>query len=509
MTKNVHCRFQALTLQRNWGLLYRAVLWATLGVSMFTFQGSALAQSRSHATEAPANVEMNSHHLSSDFLQQLNTSLVSLANEVTPAVVQIMVTSYGPVENGRGAGDVALFARQRGIGSGVILDPDGYIITNAHVVEGAQRIRVGLTTPSSSAPFVHRTDSEQRILEAKLVGADKSIDLALLKVDAHNLPTLELAATRAVYAGEFVLAVGSPEGLQSSVTMGVVSSVARQPDPNQPAVYIQTDAPINPGNSGGPLIDIHGNVIGLNTMILSEGGGSEGLGFAIPAETIQFVYDNLRKYGHVRRTQIQAVAQEITPTLAEGLGLPQDWGAVISDVAPDGPAAAAGLRAGDVVLSVDHRRITGLPEFVAALYKHSPDKIVQVDVLRGPKKMSLVIPALQDDDKREDLTDLIDPHELIGRLGVFVHDFDDTARDVLSDNVRIPSGVVVVAQSPELNSYTSSLRAGDIVHNLNQEPIKSVHQLRSLLLSIKSGQAVVLQIERGGKLQYISFDWGD
>jgi serine protease Do len=285
--------------------------------------------------------------------------------------------------------------------------------------------------------------------------------------------------------------------------------VSRQQDPNEPAVYIQTDAPINPGNSGGPLIDVDGYVIGLNTMILSEGGGSEGLGFAIPAGTVKFVYESLRKYGRVHRTEIRAFAQEITPVLAKGLGLPQDWGVVISDVEPDGPAAAAGVKAGDVVASVDSQRVAGLPDFARALYRHSPDELVRLDVLRGDKEVPLTVPALQHENKPDDLADLIDPQNLIGRLGVFVHDLDDRVRDVLPADVRIRSGVIVVAQSSELNSYTSSLRAGDILHTLNQTPISSVHQLQSLLQEMNSGQAVVVQVERAGRLQYIAFDWGD
>jgi serine protease Do len=318
-----------------------------------------------------------------------------------------------------------------------------------------------------------------------------------------------LAATRPVYPGELVLAVGSPEALQSSVTSGVVSSVARQLDSNEAAVYIQTDAAINPGNSGGPLIDVDGYVIGLNTMILTEGGGSEGLGFAIPAATVKFVYESLRKYGRVHRIEIRAYAQEITPVLAKGLGLSQDWGVIISDVEPDGPAALAGIQAGDVVVSVDSRRVAGLPDFAAALYQHPPDELVSLDVLRGEKEVALKLPAVQHANKPDHLEDLIDARNLIGRLGVFVHDLDDSVRDVLPADVRIRSGVIVLAQSSEVNSYTSSLRAGDILHALNRTPIDSVHQLQSLLQGMNSGQAVVVQIERAGKLQYIAFDWGD
>ena len=254
-------------------------------------------------------------------LEQLNSALQSLAARVSPAVVQILVTGYGPLK-GEDRSQTAFIVRQHAVGSGVIVDSNGYIMTNAHVVEGAQRIRVALPLPmGDSAGQV--PIGKRRILEARLLGQHKETDLALLKIDETDLPTLPLLSRQRPHVGQLVFAIGSPEGLQNSVTMGVVSALARQPDPTKPLTYIQTDAPINPGNSGGPLVDMNGEVLGINTFILSQGGGSEGLGFAIPARVVDFVYHSLRKYGHVHRVEIGAAAQEITPTLAEGLHLPQ------------------------------------------------------------------------------------------------------------------------------------------------------------------------------------------
>lgn len=217
-------------------------------------------------------------------LQQLDSAIEELTARISPAVVQILVTGYGTVEE-KNQAQTAFVARERAIGSGIIVDPDGYIITNAHVVEGAQRIHVALPMPLVSSPDQIAPAGKQRILDARLIGIHKESDLALLKIDETGLPTLSLGTHRPVHQGQLVFAIGSPEGLQNSVTMGVVSSVGRQADASRPLVYIQTDAPINPGNSGGPLVDIDGYVIGINTFILSEGGGSEGLGFAIPAES--------------------------------------------------------------------------------------------------------------------------------------------------------------------------------------------------------------------------------
>lgn len=440
-----------------------------------------------------------------DTLRQLNASLITLTSRVSPAVVQVMVTGYGPATED---GDRYNVSNQRKVGSGVIADADGYILTNAHVVEGAQRIRVVLPEPAGASPLEMSALGNRRVLDAAVIGVHRESDIALLKVEAHGLPVLPLAPTRQVHPGEMVLAIGSPDGLQGSVTMGIVSSVWRQPNPDVPMVYIQTDAPINPGNSGGPLIALDGSVIGLNTFILSKGGGSEGLGFAVPARIVHFVYDSLRKYGFVQRAEIGVGAQEISPTLAAGLGLSRDWGVVISDVAPRGPAATAGLRLQDIIEAVDDRQIIGLPGFTAALYLHPANEDLKLEVLRGPQRISVVVPAMQHRDEGYDLADFIDPRNVMEGLGVFMVDLDDKLRRPLPSTRKF-SGAVVIARSPGLNVYTSDLRPGDILYEINHQSVASVQQVRSVLQPMRPGQAVVLQIERAGQLQYIAFEWGD
>jgi len=438
-------------------------------------------------------------------LQQLNSAIEQLTARISPAVVQILVTGYGALEE-NSRGQTALITREHAIGSGVILDPDGYIMTNAHVVEGAQRIHVTLPTASVDFPDQILPVGKQRIVEARLIGLHKETDLALLKVEQTGLPTLSLGSHRPVHQGQLVFALGSPEGLENSVTMGVVSSVARQADPNRPMVYIQTDAPINPGNSGGPLVDTDGYVVGINTFILSAAGGSEGLGFAIPARIVSFVYQSLRKYGHVHRIEVKAGAQTITDTLAKGLGLAQNWGVVIDDVIPGGPAEAAGLKIGDIVVRADGRLIGTLPAFTGALYLHPLDEVLKLEVLRGSERKTLFIAALEMKDPMDALPDLANPRDnLVSRLGILALTLDDQLRSML-DTLRNPSGVVVVARVANFMSSATGLQTGDVIHSVNQTSIDSLSSLRAALKQIRPHDSVVLQVERGGGLQWLAFE---
>jgi serine protease Do len=438
-------------------------------------------------------------------LQQLNSAIEQLTARISPAVVQILVTGYGAVEENN-RGQTALITREQAIGSGVIVDPDGYIITNAHVVEGAQRIHVALPMPSVDFPDRMSPVGKQRIVEARLIGLHKDTDLALLKIDQTGLPTLSLGNRRPVHQGQLVFALGSPEGLENSVTMGVVSSVARQADPSRPMVYIQTDAPINPGNSGGPLVDTDGYVVGINTFILSSAGGSEGLGFAIPARIVRFVYESLRKYGHVHRIEVKAGAQTITDNLAKGLGLTQNWGVVIDDVIPGGPAEAGGLKIGDIVLRADSRLIGTLPAFTSALYLHPLDESLKLEVIRGTDRKTLFIAALEMKGPMDALPDLANSREnLVSRLGILALDLNDDLRSMLG-TLRNPSGVVVVARVANFMSSATGLETGDVIHSVNQTSIESLSSLRTALNQIKSHDPVVLQVERGGGLQWLAFE---
>jgi len=442
--------------------------------------------------------------LPASMLAQLSGSLQEVAGKVCPAVVQIEVNGFGPADQ-TDPKNTALIVHQRGVGSGVIVDPEGYIMTNAHVIAGAQRIRVILSVAPPTFDDVPESGKIQ-VLDAKVVGSQKEADLALLKVEATNLPTLRFNLERTPQPGELVFAVGSPEGLQNSVTMGVISSVWRQPDPDNPMAYLQTDAPINPGNSGGPLVDVTGQVIGLNTFILSKGGGSEGLGFAIPARVVDFIYRSLKKNGRVDHVEIGVVAQNITRPMAEGLGLPQNWGVVIADVVSRGPADFAGIKPGDVVLAVDGRPILGMPAFAAMLYQHPTDQPVKIDVLRGTEKLSLNVSGTLAPDRISQLADLADPlHGRIEPLGILALTVTPQLLPLVPD-LRLGKGVVVVGQAPGFNSVETGLRAGDVIHTLNRKPVDSVEQLKAAVTKLKPGAAAVLRIERQGQFQYLAFE---
>jgi serine protease Do len=247
-------------------------------------------------------------------------------------------------------------------------------------------------------------------------------------------------------------------------------------------------------------------VVGINTFILSEGGGSEGLGFAIPARIVDFVYHSLRKYGHVHRVEIGAVAQEVTPTLAEGLHLSQRWGVIIADIKPDGPAATAGLQVQDIVLSADGRRIETLPALSAALYLHRLDEVLKLEVLRGNQRKTLYVPAIEDRDPMDQLFDAADPEKsLVPRLGILASDITGDLRNQIG-SLRISSGVIVLGRSADLTTPDTGLQTGDVIHALNVTPISSMDELRGAVRGLKTGDAVVLQVERSDGLTYLSFE---
>ena len=440
-------------------------------------------------------------------LVRLSATIERLVARVRPAVVQVLTTAYVTGETARPG---ALLATQRASGSGVLVSPDGYIVTNAHVVEGARRVQVVLAPPGPE-PSAPRSIVKPpgRALGAQVVGIDQESDLALLKVVETGLPFLPLGDSEALRQGQIVVALGSPLGLEGSVTFGVVSAVARQVKPDGRMVYIQTDAPINPGNSGGPLLDAEGQVVGINSFILTQSGGSEGIGFAAPSNIVRTVIDQLRKTGRMRRGEIGVVAQTITPTLAAGLGLAQTWGVVLADVTPDGPGAAAGLRVADIVLTLDGKVTENARQFLVNLYPHAVGDTVILEVLRGTERRKVPVAVVERPSDPARLADLVSPERnVVGRLGILGLDLDDALLRLLGP-LRAGAGVVVAAAAPDSGSAQDPLRPGDVIYTVNQQSVTSVESLRGLLAKVGAGEAVVLQVERAGALRYIGFEMSE
>ena len=441
-----------------------------------------------------------------DAIQNLSSSLEALSQQVNRSVVKIVTTGYGLSEDSD-SGNTSLLTRQRATGSGVILTADGYIVTNAHVIQGARRIRVQLPVSERAARRSNSiTKPAGTVLEAKIVGLDRETDVAVLKIEAGDLPFLPMGDSRELQQGQLVMAFGSPLGLQNSASLGVVSAIARQLKEDSPMIYIQTDASINPGNSGGPLVDMSGRVVGLNTMIYSQSGGSEGIGFAIPSDTVRNVYTQIRKEGHVHRGQIGVTVETITPLLASGLHLPQDWGVLVADVTPDGPADHAGLQPGDIVLSLDGRAMENARQLQVALYRFPVGDKVDLEVQRGADKLAVSAEVTAEDSDPQRFADLVNPEKnLISKLGILGIEIDKKLISMLPE-LRKQYGIVVAARAQGAETPEIDLRSGDVIYAIDNEPTASIAALTTVLDRLKSGDAAVLQIEREGQLMYIAFE---
>jgi serine protease Do len=449
-------------------------------------------------------------------LKEFDQAIDQVAERAMQSVVEIEVTGYGVPESDKDQGQQGqqvqqgqqqTLERQRSLGSGVIVDPDGYIITNNHVVAGALRIRV-IIAPATVELVTGNTrlHNPQRVYEAKLIGTTRYADIALIKIEAKDLPFIPLPEEFHFRLGQTVVAIGAPEGLDHTVTKGIISAVGRQPEVDRPMVYVQTDAPINPGNSGGPLIDRDGNLVGINTFIVSSGGGSEGLGFAIPEPIVRFVYHELKEHGVVANVTIGAHPQSIKPALAAGLKLPQDWGVILSDIDPGSPAEAAGLKAKDIVTTMDGFRVDALPKYTAFLYVHKRNTPMKMEVLRDGKPLTVSVTPINAPPQIDNLSDLINPRrDLIAPLGIFVIDLKNSSVGALL-NLRSDSGALVAGLLGGEPATAADLSVGDVIRAVNGQPVQDTQQLRHVLAGLKAGDAVVLEVERQSVLQYVAFE---
>ena len=460
-------------------------------VSLFALPGGVAAQVKAPAVAAQSKAPG---------LAELSKSLEDLAQRVSPSVVQIFVTGFAAPDDsdGTGTGDPVL---ERGSGSGVIVDADGYIVTNAHVVENATRVEVELPYVGTAAEAGRSILGRRgRTVGAQVVAIDEETDIAVIKVVATNLPVLALGDSDSLRPGQLVLAFGSPLGLSSSVTMGVVSAVARQLTPEDPMIYIQTDAPINPGNSGGALVDTEGRLVGINTLIFSQSGGSEGIGFAAPSNIVRNVVAQITKFGRVRRGEIGVHAQTITPLLAEALGLKVENGVILADVTQGGPAATAGLKPGDIVVSMDGKRMENGRQFRINIYARGAGEQVALDVRRGERQLSVRVPVAERHSGSARLADLVGPQQALVGLGVTVLDLTPAIAQVLPD-LRRDRGAVIARVSQEMPySQQGRLQPGDVVYELNGKTVENGADLRQIASTLKPPSAAVLLLERDGVL---------
>jgi serine protease Do len=387
--------------------------------------------------------------------------------------------------------------RSQSLGSGVIVSPDGYILTANHVVEGADEVKVALASGGQE-------------LTAKVIGTDEPTDLAVLKIVGKSFPVITMADSDKLEVGDVVLAIGNPFGVGQTVTMGIVSGTGRTSlDINQYENFIQTDAAINPGNSGGALVDADGRLIGINTAIYSESGGYQGVGFAIPANLARNVMERLIKYGKVTRGYLGVGIQSLTPDLAEEFGLPDSSGALVNDIETNTPAAKAGIQTGDVIRQIDGKKIPDSKQLRLLISLINPGTKVNVVFLRSDngkkpveKTVSVTLGTLPGEvnARRQNAPDEQKKSDYDSLDGVEVGDIDSNSRQEygIPSNVR---GAVVTSVDESSNSAEAGLREGDVILEINREPVRTADD--AVKLSDKAhGNRVLLHVWRaneGGK----------
>src|SRR5579884_545678 len=482
---------------------------ATLGTYEFAKPAHASAPA-----PAPAAAPLDDNSVSA--LLALDHAMETVAAKVTPATVNVTVTSKKSDDNGNGAamqqddngnGDNGnendpfsqFFGQQfgpfgkrffrmqpqgpqveHGLGSGVIISPDGYIVTNNHVVDGATDIRV--------------TTTDKRILPAKLIGRDKLTDLAVIKVNATDLPSVPLGDSTKLRPGQTVLAFGNPLGFRFTVTRGIISALNR-PNPSSnrraPGEFIQTDAAINPGTSGGPLVDAHGEVVGINTFLVSETGGFSGMGFAIPTQIVKPTVDALIKNGKVEHVYIGIGISDVTPDEAKFFDVKNASGAVVSQVEPDSPGAKAGLKVGDVVTELNGKTVNDAGELQVEVGQKAPGTKLDLTVMRDGKTMQVPV-TLEAMGARDKGTETSSAENGKPRWGIGLEDLTPEIRQ----QVNAPSdvhGAVVEKVLPGSSADDAGLQQGDIITEVNRHPVHSAADVQRELANVPKGQdALVL-----------------
>ena len=382
--------------------------------------------------------------------------------------------------------------REHGLGSGVIVSKDGYILTNNHVVDHATEVKV--------------TMQDGREFTAKVVGRDPKSDIAVVKIDATDLPVVPMADSDKVEVGDMVLAIGNPFGVGQTVTEGIVSAKDRgNMGIEDYEDFIQTDAAINPGNSGGALVDVDGRLIGINTAILSRSGGSQGVGFAVPSDLARSVMESLIQYGHVTRGYLGVMIQDVTPTLAKEFKLKEATGALVGDVVPDGPAAKAGLKDGDVVLEFNHSQVTDSRHLKLTVAETKPGATVPVRIWREGSERTLEVTVKQLPGAEQLAQNKAEDNEDSGTLnGVGVSDLNDQARQQYNvpDTVK---GAVITEVKPGSASAEAGLKPGEVIEEINRHPVKNAQEAVRLTENTKDKHTLVRVWENGGS-HYVVVD---
>jgi serine protease Do len=436
-------------------------------------------------------------------LLSLDKAMETLAARVTPAVVNVAVTAHGDARQtseGQGPDDMPGFGQffgypmqprrpdiEHGIGSGIVISPDGYIVTNNHVIDGAMDIRV--------------TTSDKRVWSAKLVGADPLTDLAVIKINATNLPNLPWGDSTQLRPGQSVLAFGNPMGMRFTVTRGIVSALNR-PNPSgdarKPGGYIQTDAAINPGNSGGALVNAHGELVGINTFLISETGGFSGMGFAIPTQIVRPIVNSLVRYGKVNHAYMGVGITDVTPENAKFFHVQENNGAVVTQVEPDSPGAHAGLKVGDVITALDGKRVDDAGQLQVAVQEKQPDTKISLKVSRDGKQMTVPVTLQAMDSRNGNTTASSNAEHGKARWGIGLTDMTPELREQLQVPGEVRGAVIgrVQAGSP---ADDAGLSRGDVIIEVNRHEVDTAADAQRALTSVTKGQdALLLVWSRGG-----------
>jgi serine protease Do len=411
-------------------------------------------------------------------------NFVALAKKLKPEVVNISTTqTVNQLDAPNAFGQSDRFGapspreqfKQRSLGSGFIVEPDGLILTNYHVVDNAEKITVRLL--------------DGRELVGKVVGKDQKTDIALVKISARDLPVAPLGDSDRLEVGEWVMAIGNPFGLDNTVTSGIVSAKDRQIGAGPYDHFIQTDASINPGNSGGPLVNLQGEVVGIDTAIFSQSGGNIGIGFAIPINLVKDLLPQLKSGGKITRGWLGVSIQGMTPDLAASLGLDQVKGALVSSVVHDGPAERAGIKAGDVVLEYDGKEINRANDLPFLVAGTPVGKTVSLQIFRGKKETPVTV-AIEKMKEEE----VVASNTEKGDLGLTVEEINPEIAESLGLNRA--HGVVITAVEPDSPGDETGLQPGDIIREINRKPIRDLSDYRKTMASAAQSKSVLFLVQR-------------